>query len=223
MRRATFCDPRIPALAGALKCHRYEAVGLAECLRHWCAAHSPLDGRIPTAHASAAAQWLGWPGEPDRLFAGLAASGWVVVSDAGEVQVVAWPDLADASARVAIRRAGRAPTVAPMRPQEVSRGAGFAAFWAAYPRHQARSRAVEIWSRMHLDKHLDAILAGVNQQKTSKQWTDGYIPHAGTWLAAKRWLDEPFSATAATAAVPITAFTDEQRAEYRAQRAASGS
>jgi ABC-type multidrug transport system ATPase subunit len=38
---------------------------------------------------------------------------------------------------------------------------------------------------------LDEMLAAVANQRTSKSWVDGFVPHLSTWLNGKRWEDEP--------------------------------
>lgn len=72
---------------------------------------------------------------------------------------------------------------------------GFSEFWKAYPRKVGKGKAQDLWRRLKVSKTLLAtILAAIEQQKQSKQWTKSegeFIPHPSTWLAQKRWEDEP--------------------------------
>lgn len=70
----------------------------------------------------------------------------------------------------------------------------FDAFWAAYPRKEAKKAAEKIWARLKPTPELLAqMLETLETQKNSAQWQrDGgqYIPHPSTWLNAGRWTDE---------------------------------
>jgi len=72
---------------------------------------------------------------------------------------------------------------------------GFETFWTSYPRKVGKGAARDEWQRLHPSADLTStIIAALNVQKTSDQWTkDGgqFIPHAKTWLHQKRWEDEP--------------------------------
>jgi len=72
---------------------------------------------------------------------------------------------------------------------------GFEEFWKAYPRKVGRGRAAELWKRLKVKVELSkTILAELERQKKSHNWTKAngqYIPHPSTWLAQKRWEDEP--------------------------------
>lgn len=72
--------------------------------------------------------------------------------------------------------------------------AGFDAFWASYPRHEARDAALKAWIKLAADESLQArILAAVEAQKQNGQWSRDngkYIPHPASWLNARRWEDE---------------------------------
>lgn len=71
---------------------------------------------------------------------------------------------------------------------------GFEAFWSAYPRKDAKDGAAKAFARIGPDEALQAaILAAVERQKASDQWTrDGgkFVPYASTWLNGRRWEDE---------------------------------
>ena len=70
----------------------------------------------------------------------------------------------------------------------------FEIFWAAYPRHTGKQDAYKAFVKLKPDEALmAAILAGIEKQKQSAQWTkDGgqFIPHPATWLNGCRWEDE---------------------------------
>lgn len=69
---------------------------------------------------------------------------------------------------------------------------GFTEFWAIYPRKVGKGAARSAW-RKRAGVPLETILAAVERQTASEQWTrDGgqYIPHPATWLNQGRWEDE---------------------------------
>ena len=108
------------------------------------------------------------------------------------------------------------------KPKKAKAGAepdGFAAFWAAYPRKEAKRKAVEVFARLSPDKlTLDAILAAVERQKECgclrPRVVDGrsVVPHASTWLNGRRWEDEPPPIPPhANGAAPFTAEQEMER------------
>lgn len=70
----------------------------------------------------------------------------------------------------------------------------FDRFYAAYPRKQGKSKAMDAFKKLSPDEALlNAMLSALEVQKTSAQWTkDGgqFIPHPATWLNQRRWEDE---------------------------------
>lgn len=78
---------------------------------------------------------------------------------------------------------------------------GFDAFWSAYPRKTAKTAAAKAFARLRPDERLlAAMLAAIERQRTSPQWTkDGgeFIPHPATWLNGRRWEDSTDIARAA--------------------------
>lgn len=70
---------------------------------------------------------------------------------------------------------------------------GFAEFWHAYPRKEAKQNAIRAWAKLRPDVELQAtIAAGLLAQCNTEQWRkDGgkFIPHAATWINGKRWQD----------------------------------
>lgn len=70
----------------------------------------------------------------------------------------------------------------------------FEKFWSVYPRKVNKVGARKAFDRIRPDESLlNRIIAAVEKQKTSDQWTkDGgqFIPHPATWLNGHRWEDE---------------------------------
>jgi len=67
----------------------------------------------------------------------------------------------------------------------------FDVFWSNYPRKTAKHKAKESWDKISdLNLLFEKIVAAVAEQSKTKQWQDGIIPHASTWLNQKRWEDE---------------------------------
>lgn len=67
----------------------------------------------------------------------------------------------------------------------------FSVFWEAYPKKVGKGAAEKSWKKLNPD--LAVVLASLEEQKQSSQWTrDGgqFIPHPATWLNQKRWEDE---------------------------------
>lgn len=69
----------------------------------------------------------------------------------------------------------------------------FDRFWAAWPstdRKVGKSKCSEQWVRGRLRETVDAIVAHVEQQKSSnRQWLAGYEPAPLTYLRQRRWED----------------------------------
>ncbi len=72
----------------------------------------------------------------------------------------------------------------------------FPVFWAAYPRREARARALAAWKRLGGDAALlAALLDGVERWRHTDQWQRGIVPHPASWLNARRWEDELHATT----------------------------
>ena len=68
----------------------------------------------------------------------------------------------------------------------------FLTFWNAYPRKEAKPKALQSWLKADRPE-MDKILATLNRQKQSRQWTkdDGeFIPLPATYINQERWNDE---------------------------------
>lgn len=69
--------------------------------------------------------------------------------------------------------------------------ARFAEFWASYPRHEGRKKAMDVWRRKRLDGCAEMLIADVERRKADhRPWRDGFIPHAERYLRDERWNDD---------------------------------
>ena len=70
---------------------------------------------------------------------------------------------------------------------------GFAAFWAAYPKRQARKDALKAWGQLRPSAEVQqAILDALQWQVPA--WPDlAYAPLPATYLRGDRWTDEPLA------------------------------
>ena len=68
----------------------------------------------------------------------------------------------------------------------------FNAFWKAYPKHTNTSKknAKEKLEKALRKTDIDTILNAIERQKKTRQWIEGYIPMATTWLNGEHWDDE---------------------------------
>ena len=68
----------------------------------------------------------------------------------------------------------------------------FEVFWDAYPKHTNTSKkeAYKKFCKAIEKTDLQTILNAIELQKKTKQWIDGYIPMATTWLNQEKWNDE---------------------------------
>jgi hypothetical protein len=70
---------------------------------------------------------------------------------------------------------------------------GFEAFWNAYPRHDAKERAIKAWAEIAPSFEVQqAIHAALKWQVLEWQRHDPkFIPFAKSYLRGERWMDEP--------------------------------
>jgi len=69
----------------------------------------------------------------------------------------------------------------------------FEEFWAAWPsskRKVGKAAVLVKWERGGLDDVADAIIANVNDLKSSEQWTSGFEPAPLTYINQRRWEDD---------------------------------
>lgn len=68
--------------------------------------------------------------------------------------------------------------------------AEFETFWQSYPRRQSKAKAFKAWRAIKDRPPVAELVNAVHLQARSKQWQDGIVPHASTWLNGRRWEDE---------------------------------
>ncbi len=76
--------------------------------------------------------------------------------------------------------------------QDTEINARFEKFWAAYPRHIDKAKALKAFTKINPgDELLEQMLKSINEAKKTRQWeTPQYIPYPTTWLNGSRWEDE---------------------------------
>ncbi len=76
--------------------------------------------------------------------------------------------------------------------QDAGITARFEKFWAAYPRHIDKAKALKAFTKINpSDELLEQMLSTINEAKKTTQWqTQQYIPYPTTWLNGSRWEDE---------------------------------
>ncbi len=103
----------------------------------------------------------------------------------------------EASERSLCRRADK-PAAAPKRPRREKSAPdhnpeAFEIFWEAYPRKDARKKAIQAWDKLKADRPLCRVMyAALKRQRGCEQWAeDGgkYIPLFSTWLNGRKWED----------------------------------
>lgn len=81
-----------------------------------------------------------------------------------------------------------------MRPPASTGNTLFDRFWAAYPKHVSKDKALRTFVKINPSEDLlEHMLEALERQKQYYGWSKAnwkYIPHAATWLNQKRWEDE---------------------------------
>lgn len=88
-------------------------------------------------------------------------------------------------------RPRKTPAALPEEPKPKKENQAFDAFWAAYPKKVGKAIARRSFERVKVPA--ETLIAAVNAQKQSQQWTKDngqYIPNPATWLNQGRWEDE---------------------------------
>lgn len=78
----------------------------------------------------------------------------------------------------------------------------FTAFWAVYPRREAKLDALKAYTKALKLASAEEILAGVERYKRTMPEERQYRPLPASWLNAGRWLDE----YEVTVSVPVPEF-----------------
>jgi hypothetical protein len=71
----------------------------------------------------------------------------------------------------------------------------FGVFWDLYPRKVGKEKALKAWCRLD-GKERDSAVDGLRLWRQAEQWNRDagkFIPYASTFLAQKRYLDEPWT------------------------------
>jgi hypothetical protein len=96
--------------------------------------------------------------------------------------------------------------------------AAFETYWKALPeKAQAcgKKAAFEKWKKALKDGASgDEIMAGLDRWKASRQWADGFINHATTWLHQERWKVHPEAAGSNRPATPAVGRQSFTPADY---------
>lgn len=77
----------------------------------------------------------------------------------------------------------------PLVPRTATR---FDVFWAAYPKvgRKGKAEARKKWEARGLDAEAEVILADLAKRTTTdRQWLEGYVPHASTYVNGRGWED----------------------------------
>jgi len=72
-------------------------------------------------------------------------------------------------------------------------GNDFELFWAAYPKKKNKDKALEYWNKKEGKPPIAEILAKIEAQKQTEQWTKDngqFIPYPGSYINAGGWHDE---------------------------------
>jgi hypothetical protein len=71
----------------------------------------------------------------------------------------------------------------------------FAELWAGYPRKVGKKKAEAAFTKLCPTRaEVARMLAAIEDQRGSRDWIEGFIPHLATWLNGERWADEPEAA-----------------------------
>jgi DNA replication protein DnaC len=71
----------------------------------------------------------------------------------------------------------------------------FELFWREYPRKVGRTKALKNWWKLSESERV-SVMCGLRLWKVTVQWQSNggqFIPYASTFLAQKRYLDEPWT------------------------------
>lgn len=223
MRTNLHEDPCVFRLAKVLKTDRLTIVGSLWAFWVWADAHA-VDGRVDGADASdvdavcardgfasalVGVKWLevgaGYLSLPkhdrhngesakERALKNQRQAKWRQSRGANVVDIssnrVDAPPSTSPSTRV---RVDKRKSNTPKAPKGAETTA-FKAFFDAYPKKDAKTKALEAFEKLNPDEALLAqMLAAIATQAQSEQWRkDGgqFIPMPASWLNGKRWLDQ---------------------------------
>lgn len=90
----------------------------------------------------------------------------------------------------------------------------FDKFWEAYPKHTNTSKkeAYKKFCKALEKTDIETILNAIENQKKTRQWIEGFIPMATTWLNQERWEDEVEIYTEPEEKAPKKTYTENDTA-----------
>lgn len=68
------------------------------------------------------------------------------------------------------------------RSQPFEESPNFKLFWLAYPRKDGKQEAQKAWIKKLCDGHDEEIAASLAAWKLTRQWVEGFVPYAATWI-----------------------------------------
>ena len=69
--------------------------------------------------------------------------------------------------------------------------AEFQQIWEAYPKKTDKKKSWLKWQSMNGERpDIETLLSAIENQKLSRSWKEGFVPHMTTWLNGARWEDE---------------------------------
>jgi len=85
------------------------------------------------------------------------------------------------------------------------------AFWALYPRHEAKKDARKAWDKIDEAKHVEILTSLAAWRPVLAERERNYIPLPASWLRGERWEDELPSEFRRAAHVPFAPETREKK------------
>lgn len=210
MRSALRSSPKVVRIASALKADgcpdRLRVVGALHAVWSLADEHS-ADGRLDGYTLETLDDLIGWSG----FSAALLGVDWLKIDKQG-IEVPRFDEHNGASAKRRAmeserKRRGRiesgqtsASKADKKRTREEKRiynpivPETFAKFWNAYPRKQAKQKALSAFQKLSFSNgDFDRLLSALEAAKLCEEWQkEGgkYVPHAATWLNGRRFEDE---------------------------------
>ena len=119
------------------------------------------------------------------------------------------------------RGTGEEETCSPAPPSnatEPTTPPGFAEFWNAYPRKEAKQAALKSWPKAVKLTSRTTLIEGALRLAQDPNREDEFTPLAASWLNAGRWEDDPLPDRKSTTARPRPSTTDAGMAAIQAMK-----
>jgi len=211
---ATECM-KFKKLRSRLGLTKWGAVGVLELLWHFTMRNAKL-GDIGKYTDEEIAISIGWEDDIDKLIDTLVDLGWLDRNDEYRLVVHDWEEhcpywirgwvasrhyrfvVSGGDGRSKKRKGGKGKGDAVDKPDVVIdyREDDFDKFWAKYPNKVGKEQARKTWRRLVKEDEMPDIHTLTEAvTRHAIEWglartQKKYIPHPGTWLNGKRWLDE---------------------------------